>query len=100
MSTCYPKDRAEFMRKDGPVDARFRIPSGNLLYNPERDTRFPYIYCIETHELVHSEQIKKILIHVVDTSIETGIEQAKFHKTLEVPLGPNAGMVKNGTSIN
>jgi len=99
MSTRYPKDRAKCELKDGPADRRFRISGGTLLYNPERDARFPYIYSVKTHKLVHDERITKILIHVVDTSIEARIDLATFHKTLEVPLGPNELMDRYGRRI-
>lgn len=97
----YPRDRSECMRRDGPIDRRFQVPGGILLYKPERDSRFPYIYKIPTHALVHTpEYIKTILIHVVDTSIKARIERAKFEKTLSVPLGPNANMDNNGALAN
>lgn len=83
------------------MDHGFQIPGGTLLYNPERDARFPYIYEIPTHALVHSpEYIKKILIHVVDTSIEAHVACATFEKTLSVPLGPNANMDTHGQFAN
>jgi hypothetical protein len=89
------------MRKDGPKDTRFQIPGGILLYNPERDARFPYLYEIPTHALVHSpEYVKKILIHVVDTSTEARVACAKFEKNLSVPLGPNIDMDNYGLSAN
>ena len=85
------------MNVDGPTDPHFRIPNGTLLYHPNRDGRFPYLYAVSTHALAHSpEYIKKILIHVVDTSVKDRISRAKFEKTLSVPLGPNALMEKYG----
>ena len=83
------------------MESGFQIPGGILQYNPERDARFPYIYEIPTHALVHSpEYIKKILIHVVDTSIEARIGHARFEKSLSVPLGPNANMDNHGRFLN
>jgi hypothetical protein len=97
----YPRDRSLCMRKEGPIDHRFQIPGGTLQYDPERDARFPYIYEIPTHVLVHSpEYVKKILIHVVDTSINARITRAKFEKTLSVPLGPNELMNDYGLSAS
>jgi hypothetical protein len=97
MEGRYPRDGSEYMNKNGPADPRFRIPCGKLLYNPKRDARFPYIYEISTHMQVHSPQhITKILIHIVDTSVEARMARAKFEKTLSVPLGPNALMEKYG----
>jgi hypothetical protein len=102
MSTStYPIDRPSCMRKDGPADSRFQIPGGKLLYNQERDARFPYIYEITSHALVHSPNyIKKILICIVDTSIDARVKCAKFEKTLSVPLGPNAVMDNYGEFPN
>ena len=99
MPTCYPKDRTECMREDGPIDLRFRIAGGTLLHNPERDARLPHVYSVNAHSQVHDKRISKIMIHVVDTSTKARIERAKFHKTLEVPLGPNALMDSYGTSF-
>ena len=97
----YPKDRSLCMRMEGPIDPRFQVPSGTLLYIPERDARFPYIYEIPTHALVHSPKyIKTILIHIVDTSLDARITCATFEKTLSVPLGPNKNMDGNGRFAN
>ena len=94
-----PRDCITCMNQDGPMDPRFRIPNGTLLYNPSRDERLPYLYSIPTHELVHSPQyFKKILIHVVDTSVDDRTTRAKYEKTLSVPLGPNDLMEKYGRS--
>lgn len=98
MVPTYPKDRTACMIKDGPVDPRFQVPGGTLCFKPERDSRFPYIYEIPTHALVHSPKyIKTILIHIVDTSMEARKARAKFEFTLTVPLGPNACMENHGT---
>ena len=97
MEPRYPQDGLAYMNKNGPMDPLFRIANGELLYNAKHDARFPYIYEIPTHALVHSPQhIKKILIHVVDPSEEARITRAKFETMLSVPLGPNALMVKYG----
>ncbi len=89
------------MSKEGPTDPRFQIPGGTLLYHPERDERFPYLYEIPSHILVHSpEYIKKILIRVMDTSIDARKALATFEKTLSVPLGPDADMTNYGPSIS
>jgi hypothetical protein len=98
MPATYPADCSTFMSRDGPADPRFRILGGVLQYHPKRDSRFPYLYRIPTHTLVHSpDQIKTILIRVVDTSVEARICSAQFDKTLSVPLGPNGLMNKYGT---
>jgi len=98
MPASYPADRSTCMSKEGPADPRFRILGGVLQYHPERDGRFPYLYRIPTHALVHSpHHIKTILIRIVNTSVEARIRCAQFDKTLSVPLGPNALMDKYGT---
>ena len=97
MPASYPIDRTSCMNKDGPIDPRFQVYGGSLQYVPNRDSRFPYLYSLPTHSLVHSPcYIKKILIHIVNTSCEAGIERAKFDHTLSVPLGPNALMKEYG----
>jgi len=97
----YPIDRSACMLEDGPIDHRFQITGGTLLYKPERDSRFPYIYSIPTHPLVHSPNyIKTILIHVVDTSIDARIARANYEKTLSVPLGPDGNMDSYGQLLN
>ena len=56
LAFTYPMDHFLCMTKDGPTDSRFWIPGGTLLYNAERDMRFPYIYKLDTHALVHSTE--------------------------------------------
>lgn len=81
------------MSQEGPSDLRFRIPGGFLQYHPQRDARFPYLYRIPTHALVHSpDYFTTILIHIVDTSVDARITHARFLETLSVPLGPNTLM--------
>ena len=71
MLANYPTDRSTFMSAEGPEDPRFKVPNGTLQFNAQRDARFPYLYSLPTHALVHSpEHIKNILIHVVDTSVD------------------------------
>lgn len=97
MPASYPVDCTSFMNKEGHDDPRFRVHGGCLQYLPMRDSRFPYLYSLPSHTLVHSPQyIKKILIHIVDTSCKARMERAKFDRTLSVPLGPNAHMKEYG----
>jgi hypothetical protein len=84
------------MNKEGPSDPQFRVHGGSLQYNPMRDSRFPYLYSVPTHALVHSSYIKKILIFIVDISCEARIDRAKFDQMLSVPLGPDAVMKEYG----
>jgi hypothetical protein len=101
MPACYPTDLSAYMSPEGPSDPRFRIPGGTLLYHPQRDARFPYLYRISTHALVHSpDHFKMILIHIVDTSVDARIRCAQFDEILSVPLGPNALMNDYGTLTN
>jgi hypothetical protein len=100
VAQVYPSDWSTSMNQEGPSDRRFRIPGGALLYHPLRDARFPYIYRILSHPLVHSPQhFTTILIRVVDTSIKARISRAQFDKTLTVPLGPNSLMNEYGTLL-
>ena len=86
MPAFYPIDRTSGMNKDGPDDVRFRVHGGELQYLSKRNSRFPYIYSLPTHALVHSgHYIKKILVHIVDTSYEARVERAKFDRTLSRP---------------
>jgi hypothetical protein len=97
MLASYPIDRTTYMNEDGPRDPRFKVQGGHLLHIPMRDCRFPYIYSLPKHALVHSPQyIKKIFIHIVDTSCEARMECAKFDHGLSVPLGPNSLMKEYG----
>ena len=98
MPVSYPIDRTTFMNEEGPTDPRFRVRGGRLRYIATRDSRFPYLYSLPTHALVHSPRyIKNILIHIVNTSREARIKRAKFDHTLSVPLGPDALMKEYGT---
>lgn len=96
-SFSYPRDRSTVMSKDGPTNPLFQVSNGKLLYNPNRDARFPYIYEVATHALLHSQHITRIFVHIVDTSLEARVGRAEFEKKLSVPLGPNALMEKYGT---
>ena len=98
MPESYPLDCSTYMSEEGPADRRFHIPGGILQYHPKRDSRFPYLYRIPTHALVHSpDQFRIILIRIVDTSVEARICCGQFDKTLSVPLGPNTLMDEYGT---
>ena len=100
MPASYPVDRSTYMSKEGPANPQFRILGGDLLYHPKRDGRFPYLYRIPTHTLVHSpDHFHTILIHIVDPSMKARIRCAQFDKTLSVPLGPNVLMEEYGYAI-
>ena len=100
MDPNLPSEPSSYMNKEGPANSRFQIPNGKLLYDPNRNASLPYIYEIPSHALVHSPQhIKRILIHIVDTSEKARTAQANFESTLKVPLGPNDLMAKYGQYI-
>jgi len=100
MAAVDPPDPFICMREDGPIDTRFRVAGGELLHSRQRDARFPYLYKVPTHTLVHDPKyLTKIIVHVVDTSVDARIERAKFANTLSVPLGPNILMKKYGNWI-
>ena len=100
MAAVDPPDPFICMREDGPIDARFRVPGGELQYSSQRDARLPYLYKVATHTLVHNPKfLTTIIVHVVDTSVDARIERAKFANTLSVPLGPNILMKKYGNWI-
>jgi hypothetical protein len=92
-------DCSACINRDGPSDHRYQVPGGTLSYSPKRDACFPYLNAVPAHAFVHSpEYITKILVHVVDTSIDVRVAHAKFEKTISVPLGPNALMASHGSS--
>lgn len=100
MAAIHPSNCSTHMHKDGPTNPRFHVAGGKLLYSPHRDTHFPYLYTVPTHELVHSPKyLTKILVHVVDTSVDARVDRAKFANTLSVPLGPNVLMEKYGNWV-
>jgi hypothetical protein len=89
------------MTNEGPADRRFRVLGGILNYNANRDERFPYIYQITSHALVHAPDLfRTILIHIVDASVEARVARANFEKSLSVPLGPDALMNNYGQFRN
>lgn len=68
------------------------MPDGVLLYDVNRDGRFPYIFQVNSHPLAHDRDPLspgRILVYIQDTSVE-GLEALEaFEASLEVPLGPN-----------
>ncbi|KAF8226626.1 hypothetical protein L208DRAFT_1499083 [Tricholoma matsutake] len=66
------------------------VPDGVLLYNMNWDGRFPYIFQVNSHLLVHDcDSPRRILVYIQDTSVE-GLEALEaFEASLEVPLGLN-----------
>jgi hypothetical protein len=98
MAASSPTNTSLCMSQQGPSDSRFQIPGGALLYHPQRDARFPYLYRISSHALVPSNvRFNTILIRIVDTSMDARTRSAQFNETLSVPLGPDAQMDNYGT---
>jgi hypothetical protein len=68
------------------------VPGSMLLYDANRDGRFPYIFQVDSHPLAHDRDPLspgRILVYIQDTSAE-GLEALEaFEASLEVPLGPD-----------
>lgn len=97
MPALYPTDRSVCMNCNSPTNHHYQVSGGELQYSKECDTHFPYLYAMQAHTLIHSSKyIKKILVHIVDTSINAHVACFKFAKTLSVPLGPDALMETYG----
>jgi hypothetical protein len=85
------------MLKDAPIE--FLVPGGTLLYDGGRDGRFPYIFQVDSHPLVHDRDplsTGRILVCIQDTSPEAMQKLKEFEDSLEVPLGPNDSMAGQG----
>lgn len=97
MPKLYPPDKSEYMRADGPKDKRFVVDHGRLVYDKRRDGRFPYIYEVSSHPLVHNTQaVKRILVYMIDTDPAALKKLADWEDTLGIPLGPDAYMNEHG----
>lgn len=90
----YPKYPAHWktcMDENGPGDKAFRVPDGKLLYHPGRDSRFPYIYEMQSHPLDPTPKVRKrILVYVIDTSEANLVKLHNWENSLSVPLGPDS----------
>ena len=97
MPTLYPPDKSEYMRADGPKDKRFVVDHGSLVYCKRRDARFPYLYEVSSHPLVHNtEAVKRILVYIIDTDPAALKTLADWEETLGIPLGPDDAMDEHG----
>jgi hypothetical protein len=73
------------------------VDGGCLVYDEHRDERFPYLYEVSTHPLVHNTvAVKRILVYIVDTDPAALKGRAAWEDTLCVPLGPDAAMAQHG----
>ena len=66
MPITYPADKTQCMRCDGPEDKRFAVNGRCLVYDEHRDERFPYLYEVPSHPLVHDTvAVKHILVYII-----------------------------------
>jgi len=92
----YPPDREQCMNRV-PDEPGFVVADGHLIYMPNRDARFPYIYAVDKHPLnPHPEITKKILVYIIKNTDEFQKQSLKWENSLEVPLGPDARMKEYG----
>jgi hypothetical protein len=89
------------MRADGPTDKRFVVDHGCLVYYERCDKRFPYLYEVSSHPLVHNTQaVKRILVYIIDTDPAALKTIADWEDTLGIPLGPDATMDEHGKFLS
>ena len=71
-----------------PSDPLKIVKNGQLWFHKHRDDRFPYIYRVESHPLVHNtDVIKNIYVYIADTRPEAMHAKRLFEKYLKVLLG-------------
>lgn len=97
MPIRYPPDPwAPFMLKSGPSDSNLVVEEGNLLFHPQRDGRFPYLFQVASHpqveDMIDKTIIKKILVYIQDTESAALKSLLNFEDRLFVPLGPDLSM--------
>lgn len=100
MPIRYPPDpQAPFM-ENRPSNSDFVVKEGNLLFHPQRDGRFPYLYQVTSHprveEMIDKTIIKKILVYIQDTEPAALKSLLNFEDRLFVPLGPDLSMQELG----
>jgi hypothetical protein len=94
----YPSDKKRRMAQ-APSDPLKIVENGKLWFHKNRDDRFPYIYRVDSHPLVHNtDVIKNIYVYIEDTRTEAMHAKRLFEKDLKVPLGPDKTMAGHGTS--
>ena len=92
----YPPDKKRCMAHT-PSDPLKIVKNGQLWFHKHRDDRFPYIYRVESHPLVHNtDVIKNIYVYIEDTRPEAMRAKHLFEKDLKVPLGPDKTMAALG----
>ena len=84
------------MLESGPPDPDLVVKDGILLFHPQRDSRFPYLYRVQSHplvdEMLDKTAIKNILVYIQDTEPSALKHLLDFENTLFVPLGPDESM--------
>jgi hypothetical protein len=79
-----------------------QVPDGVLLYDPERDGWFPYVFQVHSHPLAHDRELfpsGRILVYIQDTSVDGLKRLEEFEASLEVPLGPDESISNLGASF-
>ena len=98
--TLYPSDKTRRMALT-PSDPLKIVKNGKLWFHRNRDGRFPYIYKVDSHPLVHNTNvIKHIYVYIEDTRTEAMHAKRLFEKDLKVLLGLDKTMAGHGTSKN
>ena len=85
------------MLPEAPLE--LQVPDGVLLYDPERDRRFPYIFKVGSHLLAHDRELfpeGHILVYIQDTSVDGLKRLEEFEASLEVPLGTDESISNYG----
>ncbi len=87
----YLSDQWGRMNPHGPGDPALVVQEKMLLFHPNRDSWFPYLYEIAIHHLVQLEgiekngcPIKRIIAYMQDTSKEALEEQFAFESLVFV----------------
>jgi hypothetical protein len=94
----YPSDKTRRMAHASSDPLKI-VKDGELFFHKNRDERFPYIYKVESHPLVHNtDVIKNIYVYIQDTRTEAMHAKRIFEKDLKVPLDPDRTMAFHGTS--
>ncbi|KAF8220140.1 hypothetical protein L208DRAFT_1542742 [Tricholoma matsutake] len=76
--------------------SELEVLGGMLLYDVNQDSRFPYIFQVNSHPLVHDRDPLSpghILVYIQDMSVEGLKALETFEASLEVPLGPDESVL-------
>jgi hypothetical protein len=79
-----------------------QVPDSVLLYDPNRDGQFPYIFQVNLHPLAHDRDSfpsGRILVYIQDMSVEGLKALGEFEASLEVPLGTNESVSNLGACM-